>query len=374
MTLTILAAVLVGALLAYANGSNDISKSIATLVGSGVSHYQRALLWGTFWTAMGAILGAVTGAAMLNTFGKGLLSESVLPTSAASLATLAGAACWVLFASRVGLPVSTTHALVGSLVGVAGAAHGLHAVEWWAVSKKVVLPLLLSPLLAFGLTYLLISLMKSGKQPMPSCACIETSHTVVPLNSAMQACSAEQTLPVIQLTFGEQQQCQQTTPESMKLTLDHIHWLSSGAASMARGMNDAPKIVALLAPALLAASQGISMTLVFVFVAGCMLMGCLVNGKKVTQVLATKITRMDHYEGCAANLVTASLVGAGALYGLPMSTTHVSSGGIISAGFKRKSLDLAVLRDILLAWVVTLPLSACAGILCFYIFNMFLNS
>ncbi|MFN2421936.1 MAG: inorganic phosphate transporter [Gemmatimonadota bacterium] len=78
-------------------------------------------------------------------------------------------------------------------------------------------------------------------------------------------------------------------------------------------------------------------------------------------MLAKKVTPMDHHEGFVANLVTAGLVTAGAVYGLPMSTTHVSSGGIFSAGARRGTLNRKTLRDILLAWVITLPAAAALG-------------
>lgn len=116
-------------------------------------------------------------------------------------------------------------------------------------------------------------------------------------------------------------------------------------------MNDAPKIVALvLAASVLLGGATISTSALFGLVAVAMVIGSLVAGRRVTHVLATKVTPMDHHEGFAANLVTAGLVTAGAVYGLPMSTTHVSSGGIFSAGIHRGTLNRKTLRDILLAW------------------------
>lgn len=85
-------------------------------------------------------------------------------------------------------------------------------------------------------------------------------------------------------------------------------------------------------------------------------------GRRVTHVLAERVTAMNHREGFTANLVTAVLVTLGAVYGLPMSTTHVSSGGIFGAGAQRGSLNRKTLRDIVLAWAVTLPAAAVIGI------------
>lgn len=376
MTITILVSMLIGALLSYANGANDISKGIATLVGSGVSDYRRALMWGTFWTLIGAAVAAYTGAAMLSTFGKGLLSSNTLPTFAAALATLSGAALWVLIATRTGLPVSTTHALIGSLVGVACIAYGTSAIEWRAVGNKVFLPLLFSPLVACIFTYILLILLKgkNAQQPLPSCICIENSTASA--NLAMANCAQKNTtleMPAINFSVGDQTECANAQPRALHLTLDQLHWLSSGATSMARGMNDAPKIVALIAAAALYSNQGIKIEYLFLLVGVAMFFGCILGGKRVTQVLATKITTLDHHEGFAANLVTATLVTTGAIFGLPMSTTHVSSSGIVSAGFKRGTLDKKVLFDILAAWVITLPVSAIAGISSYYLLNYFIN-
>src|SRR3989454_12069826 len=103
--------------LAYANGTNDVSKAIATLVGSGVTTYRTAILWGTVWTVTGAGLSAFVAGAMLNTFSTGLLQPGVAAPPALAGAVVVGTIACVLVASRAGLPVSTTHALTGALVG-----------------------------------------------------------------------------------------------------------------------------------------------------------------------------------------------------------------------------------------------------------------
>src|SRR6058998_50709 len=97
--------------LAYANGTNDVSKAIATLVGSGVTNYRTAIIWGTIWTTVGAAASGVVAGAMLNTFSSGLFQPGVAAPPALAGAVLVGAIAWVLVASRTGLPVSTTHAL-----------------------------------------------------------------------------------------------------------------------------------------------------------------------------------------------------------------------------------------------------------------------
>ena len=148
--------VALGFTLACANGANDVSKGIATLVGSGITGYRRAILWGAAWTFTGSLLGGVAATAMLTTFGSGLLTENASPTLAAAIASLLGAGAWVLVATKAGLPVSTTHAIVGSLAGVATLAYGLEGVRWGTLVGKIGLPLLVSPLASMGLVLLLL--------------------------------------------------------------------------------------------------------------------------------------------------------------------------------------------------------------------------
>ena len=137
MNIAALVLVVVATFIAFANGQNDVSKGIATLVGSGVSSYRRAIVWGSVWTGLGGLAGAGLATAMIATFGKGLLSPDITPTYPAALATIIGAASWVAIATRTSLPVSTTHAIIGSLAGVGVLAYGVDGVEWSAAMVAV---------------------------------------------------------------------------------------------------------------------------------------------------------------------------------------------------------------------------------------------
>src|SRR2546427_525724 len=106
--------------LAYANGSNDISKGVATLVGSGVTNYQRAILWGTAWTTGGSLVAAYFSQALVVAFSRGLIDPRFQISSLFLIAVLVGSIGWVLFATKTGLPVSTTHAIIGALCGAGG--------------------------------------------------------------------------------------------------------------------------------------------------------------------------------------------------------------------------------------------------------------
>jgi len=313
----------VAAALAFANGANDVSKGVAPLVGSGVAGYRSGIAWGTAWTAAGAVLGAAFAGAMLATFGKGLLAPGVTPGLGAAFAALFGAAAWVALATRTGLPVSTTHAIVGAIVGATMTSRGIDAIRWSALVGKVVVPLLLSPVVAFILTAGLVSGVR------------------------------------LQLTRGPVAECAAHRPDAARATLGHLQWVGSAATSLARGMNDAPKMVALgLAAAALGVGEVVSAPVLYSAVTAGMVVGGLVAGRRVTTLLAEKITVLDTTSGLAANGITALLVAAGAFYGLPMSTTHVAAGGLTGVGAMRGSVNWATVRQMALAWVVTLPASA----------------
>ena len=188
-----------GFLLGAANGANDVSKGIATLVGSGVADYRRAIVWGTLWTIAGGLLGVVFAGAMVATFGSGLLSPGTRPTFPAAAATLLGAGAWVLLATRTGLPVSTTHAIVGSLVGVAGLAYGVAGVQWGALGGKILVPLLVSPIVSLLLVVLVLLWARGkaapGGQEAPGgqaadCLCAEVRPAALHLASATGSAGA----------------------------------------------------------------------------------------------------------------------------------------------------------------------------------------
>lgn len=368
MSVELIAVALAGALVAYFNGANDVSKGIATLVGSGVTNYRGAILWGTFCTGLGGLSGALLATAMIQTFGKGLLSNGTIPTFAAALATILGASACVAIATRTGMPVSTTHAIVGSVVGVAALAYGVTGIRWSALLGKIALPLLLSPILALVLTSAAIRILRSVQRRFSGdadCACATVELTPVLAGIAMDGtASASLAMPSLGVKVANEEECVADRTTFLGISSRHLHWVTSGATSFARGMNDAPKMVAIvLAAALLHGHSQLRAT-TFVLVTLGMVAGSWLAGRRVTRVLAEKITPMDHWEGFLANAVTAALVMPGAALGLPMSTTHVSTGSILGIGLQnRTQVNWRTVREMLLAWVVTLPVAGLLGIL-----------
>lgn len=367
MSVELVAVVLAGALVAYFNGANDVSKGIATLVGSGLTNYRRAILWGTLFTGLGGLSGAMLASAMVQTFGKGLLANGTVPTFAAALATVLGASAWVAIATRTGMPVSTTHAIVGSLAGVAALAYGLHGIKWSALMGKIALPLLLSPVLALLLTFAAIRAMRLVQRRFSTeadCACATVELSPVPVGIAMDGSASGLSLPSFGIKVANQKECSSDQSTFVGISAHHLHWFTSGATSFARGMNDAPKMVAIvLAAAMLRGNYHIRPT-AFALVSLGMVAGSWLAGRRVTTVLAERITPMDHWEGFLANAITAALVTPGAALGLPMSTTHVSSGSIMGIGLQdRAEINWRTVREMVLAWLVTLPVAGLLGIL-----------
>jgi len=349
--------------LAYLNGANDISKGIATLVGGKTLRPSQAIVWGTLTTTLGAMVGVAITGGLLKTFSSGILSH---PAESINfpIAVAIGAMGWIFFATRTGLPVSTTHALTGAIVGTALAQLGAAGVVWQALVKKIALPLALSPLISFTLAWMIFPLIRRALAGVNNyCLCLEVQQTqLVPVTMMAQssaAIGAITTPPSFQLVADKAEHCEQTVSRSgVKLRVaDSLHLLTSGLTSFARGMNDTPKIAALLVGAALLG--GASSAKLFVFVAIAMAAGSLLGGRKVLNTLSEKITAMDGIEGFTANFGASALVTAATFMGLPLSTTHVTTSAIIGIGVRsRGRANWQVVRDIWLAWLVTLPMAA----------------
>lgn len=363
-----LALVATAGLLSFANGANDVSKGVATLVGSGRTSLRDAVRWGAAWTGLGAASAAVLPGAMLATFQQSTVAPGSDASLNAAVAALSGAAVWILTATRQGLPVSTTHALVGGMLGSTIAAHGFDAISWASLSARVLLPLVLSPIAALlTIRLVLKAWRRRDASSVEPCLCLvaapATALVLGPVTPAGRQPRAAG-FSSLDVHTGNATACSVHHPQALRVTGHSLHWMASGVVSFARGLNDTPKIVALyLAAAALGPGHLLSPGAAFGLVALGMVVGSLVGGRRVTRVLAEDVTMMDPMEGLAANVVTASLVTAGAVYGLPMSTTHVASGSIAGIGVHRGALRFDAVRSIGLAWIVTLPVATAVSAL-----------
>jgi len=343
------------AVLAFANGANDNGKGVATLVGYGAARPRRALLWATATTAVGALAGALAGGGLLAAFRAGFIGGGKpLPLSFFA-AVLFGACAWVLFATRSGLPVSTTHAILGGLVGAGLIEVGAARIGWSTLAAAVVAPLLLSPLVALALVAALgRPIAALARRSERRCVCAVES--LVPEGSGGVAIAG----PRLALIAGDSSTCAVHSPlaaASGRDVTEALHWGTSGLVGFARGWNDAPKIAAL---ALVALPAGGGSRGAFALVAVAMALGGILAGRRVLATLAEKITPLPLGESLAASGVSSVLVALASWRGLPVSTTHVATGGILGAGLARSANEVRwnVVRDIAFSWFLTLPAAA----------------
>ena len=330
--------------LAWANGANDVAKGVATLAGSGAANGRRAILWGSFCTLLGGLAAVAWGSALLKNFSGGYLAAGFTVDLAFIAAVMVGAAGWVVLSTRLGFPVSTTHALLGGVVGAALAAAGPAGLKLGAVMNKAFLPLLISPLMALLFCLFLLFVMKQVDKRIPGWrpgCCPEEAWRKDPFVCAPQG--------------------QRGSRASERLWIG-LHWLSGGIISFARGLNDVPKIAAFLiltlalAPGLVTIdSQWLIVVVVLV-----MTLGSLWGGFRVLEVLAHRVTPLDHGNALAANAGTSLLVLFATPLGLPVSTTHVSTGSLFGVRVNQGKAPSQgdALKMILLAWLVTLPVAA----------------
>lgn len=240
------------ALVAFANGANDNFKGVATLYGSGAMSYRRALAWATVTTFLGSLTALWLATTLLRNFsGKGLVDDSLVTNADYSAAVALGAGATVLFATRVGMPISTTHGLVGALVG-AGLAAG-STVSFVKLGTSFFLPLLVSPFIAMSITGFVYPILRHARERLgissEICLCVGNEIIeIVPVGNRaiVQLRTAQLTAAV-----GDVVSCQNRYQGCLLgveagAGLDWLHYLSAGIVSFARGLNDTPKIAALL--------------------------------------------------------------------------------------------------------------------------------
>src|SRR3989442_1388901 len=293
-------AVLLVRALAYPNGPNAVPKAIATFAGSGVTNYRTAVIWGTIWTTVGAAASGVVAGAMLNTFSTGLLQPGVAAPPALAGAVVVGAIPRVLLASRAGLPVSPTHPLTRALVGGGLVAFGSDGLTWPAITQKIALPLLLSPVLALSLSLVLHPVMRviAGRWE-GACLCVmPASRALVSVDAHGNTRTLFQASALGQPVVAVPSQCDRAGLQGVTVGLDTTHCISSGLTSLARGVDDAPKILAmlLLGGAVAAWPSDTMKVAAFACAALAMGLGGFIGGESGDGVVGGEVTRVDSVE------------------------------------------------------------------------------
>jgi inorganic phosphate transporter, PiT family len=315
---------------------------------------------------------------LLTTFtGKGLVPDSIVTLKSFSLAIVLAAAATVMLATCIGIPISTTHALTGALTG-AGWLASPEGVNLARLGSSFFAPLLVSPLLAIMACAVLYPCLRFMRRRLgiekETCVCMGTETLAVlpatlPRGSTMTLATT-QTLPT--LTVGTEASCQERYTGTLfglsaRNSLDALHFLSAGMVSFARGLNDTPKIGAMLL-----VGGTLSPLAALVGVALVMAVGGLLNAKRVAETMSHRVTAMNPGQGFTANLVTSTIVILASKLGLPVSTTHVSCGALFGIGTVTRQAHWNIIVGILLAWITTLPLAAAFGALGFFALNRWL--
>ncbi|RYE07623.1 MAG: inorganic phosphate transporter [Hyphomicrobiales bacterium] len=299
----------------FLNGLHDAANSIATIVSTRVLRPQYAVAWAAFFNF---IAFTVFGLHVAQTIGTGIISADIV-TPQVIFAALMGAIIWNLVTWFFGLPSSSSHALIGGLVGAGVAKAGLPAIEWSGLSKTIG-AIALSPATGFFLALLLVLIV---------------SWTVV-----------------------------KRTPFAVDKSFRRLQFVSASLYSLGHGGNDAQKTMGIIAVLLF--SQGLTgpeFEVPFWVVLSCqtaMALGTLFGGWRIVHTMGSKITRLTPMQGfCAETGGAITLFGATFL-GIPVSTTHTITGAIIGVGAARRvsAVRWGIAGNIVIAWIVTLPAAA----------------
>lgn len=364
-TLTVLL-VLATLFIGYANGANDNFKGVATLFGCNAATYKTAIMLATIATLAGAVSSIFLAEALIQVFsGRGLIPDQVAGSPNFLLAVATGAGATVILATFLGLPISTTHGLLGGLAG-AGFASAGSDLNLSVLGGAFFLPLLASPLIAILLTMPTYAVGRSVANWLgiekESCVCLGPRQ-FVPVSSVASVSDAQQGLlvenaPSLIVTVATTRDCvEKYSGTFLGITtqglVDGLHHLSAAVISFARGLNDTPKILGLLIVV-----GPLDTSISVLAIAAAMAVGGLLQARKVALTMSKKIAGMNDGQALTANLITALLVIFASKIGMPVSTTHVSVGAIAGIGLANRNAHWRALSQILLSWFLTLPLAA----------------
>jgi inorganic phosphate transporter, PiT family len=300
----------------FVNGFHDTANAIATVVATRVMTPLQAI----FMAASLNFLGAITGTAVAKTIGAGLVDASTISQTAV-IAALIAAIIWNLLTWYFGIPSSSSHALIGGIVGAAIAQAGLNAPKYDAILNKVVLPFLVSPLAGFfGALIFMILLLRTIGQHTPAW---------------------------IQSVFGR------------------LQVFSSAFMAYSHGGNDAQKTMGVITLALVTygAQKGFDIPLwVILISAAAMAAGTASGGWRIIRTMGTRLAELQPIHGFVAETTAGLVIEIASRFGYPLSTTHVISSCILGVGASRRlrAVRWNIAGSIVTAWIVTIP--TCAGI------------
>lgn len=394
--------------MAWAIGANDVANAMGTSVGSGALTIRRAIVVAAVLEFSGAFF---AGGHVTDTIRKGILSSDVAFADPqlllyGMLASLASAATLLLGATRLGLPVSTTHSIVGSIVGFGAVGLGLDAVEWGKVAQ-IVLSWLTSPLLggvlAFGIFQIIARGILDHERPVERARRLGPFFFgyvffvigLVTLFKGLKNLNLHFDLPqAMMMSAGlgalgfflghlflrrvpsgpEDEQFHYRNVERIFVVLQI---LTACAVAFAHGSNDVANAIGPLA-AIVSLAQGAAVggkapVQAWMLAVGGVgiVVGLATWGYRIMETVGKRITELTPSRGFAAELAAATTIVLASRAGIPVSTTHILVGSVLGVGLARgiAALDLRVVGNIVISWLATLPVAAALSIFFFYFFK-----
>ncbi len=314
----------------YINGFHDAANAIATVVSTRALSPVVAVLFGAALNLVGALLGTEVAA----TIGKGLVNAASL-TIHTVLCTVSAAIIWNLITWYKGLPTSSSHAIIGSLLGATffSNEHGWDNISGDAVIQKVVVPMLASPVLGIGIGFLVMWALTWMVYKAP-------------------------------------------IAKTNKL-FSKLQILSAGFMAINHGHNDAQKSMGIIALALVLTFPGEDFTVPLWVTLSCavaMCLGTMSGGWRIIRTLGTKMIKLQPIHGFAAETTASLIIGTASHFGIPVSTTHVITTSIMGVGATRRlsAVRWGVVGNIVWAWVLTIPLTFLFAGLLMLVWRMFI--
>ncbi len=335
----------------YINGFHDTANAIATSVSTRALKPEHAILLSATANFVGAL---VFGTAVAGTIGSGIVQDNMILNNGATvlMAALMGAIAWNLITWALAIPSSSSHALIGGLIGAAWAAAGANAVQWGNFGFKVLVPLFSSPLLGFaiGLTVMVLLLNSIGWA--------NPRHAV----SAVRRLRSNET-PAQASATAAAEASQATSPRRINERFRRLQILSATYMALSHGSNDAQKTMGIMTLALFSAGAIHEKTVpvwVILMAATAMSFGTAAGGWRIMKTMGQKVVKLDPVHGFAAETTAASIILGASHFGMPVSTTHVISSAIMGVGTsdRASAVHWGVARSIVTAWILTIPCSA----------------
>ncbi len=406
LTYIALAAVF-GGFMAWGIGANDVANAMATSVGSKAITIKQAIIIAAIFEFAGAVL---AGGAVTSTIRKGIIdSESIVGNPEllvfGMLASLLAAGCWLLLASRKGWPVSTTHSIVGAVVGFAAVGIGTEAIKWGKVGD-IVMSWIITPVIAGFLAFLIFQtvhhLILKQKDPL------EKAKRYVPFYMFITAfvltlVTIKKGLKHVGLELSDPQAYSYAALSGVivaligaffiaKIKVDkkkekdfHFYTvervfavlmvITASGLAFAHGSNDVANavgpvaaIVSTAQTGVVAAKSGVQTWILLLGGIG-IVIGLATYGVRVIRTVGQKITHLTPSRGFAAELAASTTIVVASGTGMPISTTQTLVGAVLGVGMARgiTAIDLKVVRNIFASWVITIPAGASLSIVFFFI-------